>query len=108
MIQHKNLAESGWQKLTLAEQLGNIGGETNRALRWLDKDDKIYQDCLTRALELLDLTIRDPRWRGRLKELLRVREFLCDSFFAGEEYASRLEDLDHYFLEFALAARLGK
>lgn len=39
-------------------------------------------------LELLDLTIEDPRWRGtgRLKELLRLREVLCDLFYGDNVY----------------------
>lgn len=60
---------------------------------------------MIRALELLDLTIRDPRWRHRLKELTRAREFLCDAWLGGKEYHSDLEGLNRYFLDFALAAR---
>ena len=58
-----------------------------------------------RALELLDLTITDPRWKGRRKELTRARTFLCDAMDGGKEHGSRLEDLDRYFLAYAVAAR---
>jgi acyl-CoA hydrolase len=58
-----------------------------------------------RALELLDLTLADPRWRGRLREIARVRELLCDAAAGGHEYSTTLEDLDRYFLAFAVAAR---
>ena len=47
-----------------------------------------------RALELLDLTIADPRWRGRRKELIRTRTFLCDAMDGGKEHGSTLQDLD--------------
>ncbi len=50
-IQHKNLAAGGWQKLSLMEQLGNVG---------------------------------------------------------GKEYQTTLEDLNRYFFQFALAARINR
>jgi hypothetical protein len=53
----------------------------------------------------MDLTIADPRLRGRRKELCRVREIVCD-YFAGENrYGSTPESLDRYFLPYAVAAR---
>ena len=108
VFQHKTLAEGGWQTLSLAEQMGNIGSETGRILRWKDKDEKLFQSSFERALELLYLTIQDPRWCHRLKELTRVREFLIDAVSGGNSYGSRLEDLDRYFFQFALAARRNK
>jgi hypothetical protein len=107
-VQHKTLARGGWGKLTLFEQLGNVGSEVSRALQWREKDSTMSQNSFNRALELLDFTIRDSRWQGRLKELVRVREFLCDAFYGGKEYGGTLESFDHYFLQFALAARLKK
>ncbi len=107
-IQHKNLAAGGWQKLSLAQQLGNIGGEISRALNWRDKDQKSYENAIYRALELLDLTISDPRWKNRLKEIVRARELLCDAVLGGKEYKTSLNDLDRYFFHFALAARILK
>ena len=106
IIQHKNLAAGGWQRLSLAEQLGNIGSETSRALNWRDKDQKSYENAIDRALELLDLTIGDPRWQNRLKEIVRTRELLCDATLGGKEYKTSLKDLDRYFFHFALATRL--
>ena len=105
-IQHKNLAAGGWQKLSLVQQLGDIGSETSRALNWRDKDQKSYENAIYRALELLDLTISDPRWKNRLKEIVRVRELLCDAVLGGKEYKTSLKDLDRYFFHFAFAARI--
>jgi len=107
-IQHTNLAAGGWQKLSLLEQLGNIGGEKSRALNWRDKDQKSYENAIYRALELLDLTICDPRWKNRLKEIVRARELLCDAILGGKEYKTSLNDLNRYFFHFALAARILK
>lgn len=108
IIQHKNLATGGWQKLSLMEQMGNIGSEISRALNWRDKDQKSYENAIDRALELLDLTISDPRWQNRLKEIVRTRELLCDAILGGKEYKTSLEDLDRYFFYFAFAARLNR
>ena len=102
---HKNLASGRWYELSLMEQLGNIGSEVSRARNWKDKDEKIFNDAVERALELFDLTLQDPRWHGRLREINRAREVFCDAVFGGKEYRSTLEDLDRYFLNFALAAR---
>lgn len=107
-FQHEALAESRWRELSLLEQLGNIGSEVSRALRARGRDEGFYQSAFYRALELMDLTLHDSRWRGRLKELARAREMLCDAFSGGKEYKTKLEDLDHYFFLFALAARKNK
>ena len=105
IIQHKNLVAGQWQKLSLIEQLGNIGSEISRAVNWRDKDQKSYENAIDRALELLDLTIGDSRWQGRLKEIVRTRELLCDAILGGKEYKTSLDDLDRYFFHFALASR---
>jgi len=107
-IQHKELAAGGWQKLSLMEQMGNIGSEISRALNWRDKDKKLYENAIDRAFELLDLTIADSRWRSRLKEIVRTRELLADAIFGGKEYKTSFEDLNKYFFHFALAARINR
>lgn len=107
-FRHKNLAVGRWRELTLAEQLGNVGSEVSRALKWRDKDEKLFQGAFERALELLDLTLQDPRWRGRLKEIARSREIFCDAVLGGREYGAALEDIERYFFYFALAARAAR
>mgnify|MGYP001558111066 FL=1 len=104
-FQHQTLAAGRWQELSLAEQLGNMGSEIGRAIRWQEKDPAEYEGALRRARELLDLTIQDPRWKGRLKELTRLRELFSDAVLGGVEYGTRLEDLDSYLFPFAFAAR---
>ncbi len=103
---HKELASGGWSRLSLKEQLGNIGSEVSRAISWRTKDKKLYDSAIERALELFDLTLEDKRWRGRLLEIARAREVFCDAISGGKEYKSSLEDLERYFDQFAYAARL--
>lgn len=102
---HAGLAAGGWGRFSLVEQLGNVGSEVGRAARWKDRDPRVFESAMIRALELLDLSIRDPRWRRRLKELTRARELLCDAWLGGGNYGATLEEMERYFMAFALAAR---
>lgn len=104
MAQHQDLASGRWFEMTLAEQLGNVGSEYGRALNWLHRDPKRFQLALMRYLELLDLTINDPRWNVfRKKELLRLREASCEGFIDNTK-----PDFQKYFYQFALLARSKK
>jgi hypothetical protein len=102
---HRGLAAGGWGRLSLAEQLANVGSEVGRLRRWRGRDERLAAGAFERALELLDLTLADARWRGRLKEIARARELLCDAASGGLQYGTTLEALDRYFLAFAVAAR---
>lgn len=103
-FQHHSLAEGRWFDFSLTEQLGNIGSEVSRAIR-ARGDKKRFDAAVSRALELFHLTISDPRWSKRLKELTRVRELFCDAVCGNNEYGTLLEDLDSYFSHFACATR---
>lgn len=105
---HKDLASGRWGELSLMEQLGNIGSEVSRAKNWENKNKEIFNGAVERALELFDLTLQDPRWIGRLKEINRAREVFCDAVLGGKEYGSTLESLNRYFLPFAFAANAKK
>lgn len=106
-FQHQNLAAGGWAKLSLTEQLGNIGSEISRAIRARGNQQK-FDNAVLRAFELFSLTLTDKRWHGRLKEIARAKEVFCDALLGGHEYGSTLEDLNKYFFHFAYAARLDK
>ena len=102
--QHESLATGRWHTFSLAEQMGNIGSEMSRAVR--AGTDRARRDAaVDRGRELLDLTIADPRWRTRLRELTRVRELIGDASFGGVAYGTTFADLDHYFYPFACAAQ---
>ncbi len=105
-MQHIFLAEGAWQKLSLPEQLGNIGSEVGRALRAKTLLDKTA--AAGRALELCDLTLADTRWHGRGSEIARVREVLCDYLFGSNIFGSTPAELENYFGHFALVARLKR
>ena len=103
---HTDLAAGKWFELSIEDQLGNVGSDIYRALQWKKRgNQEDLQGALDRALELIDLTIQDKRWKKRLKELCRVREIVCDYFFGSNEYQSTPESLQQYFDYFALIAQ---
>ena len=107
-IKHHNKdLEGKWFKLSIEEQMGNIGSEVGRTRNWQGKDAKLFLGSMERALELMDLTIEDERWKnmGRRREVAEARELFCFAAMGDNEYKTSLEDLDNYFLQFALAAR---
>lgn len=109
---HAELAAGRWQALSLVEQLANIGSEVERALNWSTKGRPAYsRNALERALELLDLTIADPKHRARsgcLKELARLREVLLDYFVGENEFGSSDAGWRKYFHPYGMAVALRK
>lgn len=108
-IIHKNLATGRWFNLSLMEQLANVGSEIHRALNWKERnDDNESLKALERGLELVDLTLDDPRWKHRLKEITRAREIICDYFYGRNEYKTTPKFLENYFFNLTYAARKDK
>ncbi len=105
-FQHQELASGRWRTLSLLEQLGNIGSEVHKMVM-RGRDEAGVRAAFHRALELIDLTLDDPRHRGRLKEIARLRELLCDAA-ADRTYGTTGEDIDRYLMQFAVAARLRR
>mgnify|MGYP001559614748 CR=1 FL=1 len=106
--QHKSLAEGRWQTLSFFEQMANIGSEVERTMKWRDKNSKYSRLAFDRALELLDLTISDPKNLKRLKELFRLREVLADYFYFDNIYESNNQKWHNYFNAFNYAAVINE
>jgi len=108
-IIHKHLAQGKWFTLSLMEQLGNIGSEVERVIQAKQQNnpEKMIR-AFYRVLDLIDLTLSDPRFKKRLKEIARTREVLCDVFVGENVYHVSLESLSKYFLSFGMAARLNR
>jgi len=100
---HKDLAAGRWQQFTLATQMANIGSEVERAINWKNKGDaESAWHAVVRMLELIDLTIADPKNRRRLKEVVRAREMLVDYLVYDNIYHSTDEQWKNYFYFFTL------
>ena len=108
-FQHQELAAGRWYDLAFFQQMANVGAEIGRTLTWKAKGRLDYsRRAFERALELLDLTIADPKNRGRLGELARVREALADHFAFDNSYQSSDESWQRYFDPFQFAARANR
>lgn len=99
-----------WERLTLLEQLGNVGSEVERAIRaHASGNEARFSNALARALELFDLTATDTRWVGpHRREILRAREEFCRLFFDPDVDPQSAAGLQRYFLAFAVAARQSR
>lgn len=98
MQHHKTLTSEKWVQYPIHKQMLMIGSEFSRILHLKHREDQ--KRCIERAYELIDLTLADPKWRGRAKELLRLREVL------GAEYTEqvdlcKIEQYYRYCLDFA-------
>ncbi|MEK7166972.1 MAG: hypothetical protein AAB732_00970 [Patescibacteria group bacterium] len=106
-IQHKQLANGCWNKLTFFEQMANIGSEVERTIKWREKNTQYSQQAFERALELLSFTIDDPKNKTKLKEILRCRELWCDYIVGDNQYNQNDALWQNYFFAFNWAARAG-
>ena len=107
-VTHESLAAGRWRTLSLAEQLGNVGSEVSRAIRWRTRNREVARGAFYRALELFDLTLADPRHHrtpARLREIARAREVVADFLAGPNQYGSTGPSLQKYFDAFAVAAR---
>ena len=103
---HTTLAQGRWIQFSLPEQMANIGSEIHRLIQAHNKNDSIrFNAAFDRALELIDLTLADSRWKKGYKEIARIREVLCDIYFGENQYDTTPEALDDYFFRFALVAQ---
>src|SRR3989338_5971966 len=100
------MEQARWIKLSFAKQLGNIGSELLRARHWEIKRDSLNQHkALERALELMDLTMKDHRWQTslcRLKEFNRFREIILDWYSDQKNYEYSSNFLERYCTDLIL------
>ncbi|QQR84162.1 hypothetical protein IPJ72_03170 [Candidatus Peregrinibacteria bacterium] len=101
-LKHKDLAAGRWQTLGLIDQLAHIGSEVGRTAKWQNVDQERADQAFERALELFYLIIADPRWKKRLKEIVRAKELFCGAYLNHPQFNTTLQDLDRYFMQFAL------
>lgn len=110
MIIHKDLTPERWFSFSIFKQLANVGMDVARAIDWKKKNNLEYSNnAFDRALELLDLTIADPKNKGaRRKEMLMVREALVDFIMYDNEYQTTEELWYNYFYDFNYAYALER
>lgn len=106
LIHSSIMDEDRWIRMPLSMQMGNIGAEISRLIHWKRKcNHKNTEASWDRVLELIDLTVYGIQKSDRpfrMKEILRLRELVCD--YAGEfnEYNIDGEALAEYCTKYML------
>ncbi|MBQ3452601.1 hypothetical protein IJG28_00125 [Candidatus Saccharibacteria bacterium] len=97
-----------WGNHPITYQMGNIGSEVHRALKWTEKGDtKRANTAIDRALELFDFTIvANLENHGRLREVLIAREEFCDYFFGGNLWQTDPVKMQKYYDGFVMMEQL--
>lgn len=98
-----------WSQMDILNQMGNIGSEVGRTIAAKRRgDNERFNGALDRALDLFDATTEDlaAKHSPRLKEVLRSRDQFLSLFFADK--FDDANNIERYFTQFALAARLNR
>jgi len=104
-IIRETFTKNSWFEFSTIEQLANIGCDVEMAIHWWHKGDQLQSnDAVEKALELLELTIIDPKNVKRLREITGVKALLLDDFRGNNEYQSVHSSLKCDYLS---AKRLG-
>ena len=106
---HSAETRADWKTHSIVYQMGNIGSEVSRSLKWTAKGNQARADkAIDRTLELFDLTIEtNINNSGRLTELLKARDEFCDYFFAGNSYHTDPAQMQKYYDGFAMMLQLN-
>lgn len=78
---HKELSQDKWNRFDKKNQILMIGSELGRVKTWIcRKDYEEARESYLRAIEIIDLTINDPKWKDCLRELLRYKELIAEAY----------------------------
>ncbi|MDO5481106.1 MAG: hypothetical protein Q4F60_02045 [Candidatus Saccharibacteria bacterium] len=105
-IKHIHSTETyrDWMTHSITYQMGNIGSEVSRALKWTAKGNEARANkAIDRTLELFDFTIEaNINNHARLTEILKARDEFCDYFFNQNSYHTNPAQMQKYYDGFAL------
>lgn len=73
-------------------QILNLVSDLKKAAHFLDIDKKTVVNHLYRAIILIDFIVDDPKWKGKLREVLRLREAI-GSLIEGSQPLATPEDI---------------
>jgi hypothetical protein len=106
---NSSISYDRWAKLTILEQMGNIGSEVGRAISSERRGDVVSRDgAIGRALDLFAATAKFLAGEKslRLREVLRSRDQFLGLFF--DDNFDDADAVESYFMQFAIAARSGR
>jgi hypothetical protein len=107
MNNHVDIEKSS--RLSIFEQMGNIGSEVGRAISAHRRGDTQSEDAaIARAIDLFDATAGSlaQQKSPRTREVLRSKEQFLGLFF--DNNFTDAGAVERYFMQFALAARMGR
>lgn len=105
---HSEETRQSWGSHPITYQMGNIGSEVSRSLKWTKKGNQKRADvAIDRALELFDFTIAANKDNPpRLREILIAREEFCDYFFGGNSWQTDPAKMQKYYDGFVMMEQL--
>ena len=100
-----------WAKLTICEQLGNIGSEVGRAINAKKNGyDYRMEGAINRALDLflatIECLIKEKTHIHRAKEVIRARDEFMSLFYHDDFDEEEANKIENYFMNFAYIARM--
>lgn len=105
---HSEETHREWQNHPITYQMGNVGSEVSRSLKWTEKGNRARADkAIDRALELFDFTINaNVKNPSRLTEILKARDEFCDYFFGNNSYHTDPVRMQRYYDGFVMMDQL--
>lgn len=105
---HSEAAREDWLTRPITYQMGNIGSEVSRSLKWIAKGNQARADkAIDRALELFDFTVEaNTKNHFRLTEVLKARDEFCDYFFNNNSYHTDPIRMQKYYDGFVMMDQL--
>lgn len=90
-----------FKRFSVRQQMGNLASEISRVVYFEDKGMvKEKENSLARAIEITDVISSLGGSKGKIKEILRLKEILADKFLNGHEFKVGLKDVLDYLLLF--------
>lgn len=100
-----------WATLDIFNQLGNIYSEVGRSFNSISSvESGEHQAAVTRAIDLFDATVEVlvEKKSPKVREVLRAKEVYLNLLNDSNASPRSFQDLERYFMQFAIAARLNR
>jgi len=100
-----------WSKMSIFDQMGNISSEVGRSFNAKRHNNDIDRmQAVGRAIDLFDATVTTlvANKSPKLKELLRAKEAYLTAVFNKTNPVQDDQNLEKYFMQYAIAARLNR
>lgn len=95
-----------WRTLTLPQQLGNVASEFARFRHWFERgDDKHGEQAYERLGEIVRLTVEDPRWTSRRRELSQLLAVIRHLGGDQPELEVSFDEVEGFLMPFVVLAR---